>query len=89
MIFLFIEFDSCKGKVLAIRKQGQFVDSVSSGDECGLVLDQTSFYAEQGGQIFDVGHMEKDGDKVEILFFFCCYFNFNPEISCFYLLFFY
>lgn len=57
-------FDGCVGRVLAIRKTGEFVDEVRSGDECGLILDRTCFYAEQGGQTFDQGFLTKEGDEV-------------------------
>jgi len=59
----------CKATIKAIRRSKQFVDKVSVGEECGLLLDQTSFYAEQGGQIFDEGFItksenpEQDGDE--------------------------
>merc|ERR1719334_822554 len=48
-------------KVLAIRRNKTFVDSVNSGEECGLLLDKTCFYAEQGGQIYDEGYMIRNG----------------------------
>ncbi|PSN35457.1 Alanine--tRNA ligase [Blattella germanica] len=57
------EFKPCKGKVVALRHSKMFVDSVTSGQECGVVLDKTSFYAEQGGQIYDEGFMVKVGDE--------------------------
>lgn len=56
-------FGDCTGKIVAIRKAKQFVNEVGSGDECGLILDKTSFYAEQGGQIFDEGYMVKIEDE--------------------------
>lgn len=57
------KFEECKGKILAIRFNGQFVDEVSSGQECGLILDQTNFYAESGGQIYDQGYFVKVNDE--------------------------
>ena len=48
-------------KVIAIRRNKSFVEAVNSGEECGLLLDKTCFYAEQGGQIYDEGYMIKDG----------------------------
>jgi alanyl-tRNA synthetase len=42
------------------------VDHVTSGQECGVLLDKTSFYAEQGGQIYDEGFLVKVGDEVRI-----------------------
>ncbi|XP_077289873.1 alanine--tRNA ligase, cytoplasmic [Arctopsyche grandis] len=56
-------FESCTATVVRLRYNKQFVDEVSSGQACGILLDQTSFYAEQGGQIFDEGYMVKIGDE--------------------------
>ena len=50
--------------VKALRCNKQFVQEVTSGQECGVVLDRTSFYAEQGGQTHDKGFVVKDGDEV-------------------------
>ena len=57
VIFTFSEFQSCEGKVLALRHNKLFVDQVTSGQLVGVLLDQTCFYAEQGGQIYDEGFM--------------------------------
>ncbi|XP_046961278.1 alanine--tRNA ligase, cytoplasmic [Vanessa cardui] len=60
------KFAPCSAKVLSLRSNKQFVNEVSSGQECGVILDVTNFYAEQGGQIFDEGYMVKsDDDSVE------------------------
>ncbi|VDO69077.1 unnamed protein product [Heligmosomoides polygyrus] len=56
-------FSSCTGKVLAIRSDGKFVDSVESGVEGAVLLDKTNFYAEQGGQIYDTGVLCKVDDQ--------------------------
>ena len=59
-------FKGCKSKVVALRRNKQFVNTVESGQECGVLLDKTCFYAEQGGQIYDEGFLEKiDDDSVE------------------------
>lgn len=57
-------FEPCVSKVLALRVEKEFVDEVTTGQECGLVLDRTYFYAEQGGQIFDEGFMVKQDEEV-------------------------
>ncbi|OWF41828.1 Alanine--tRNA ligase, cytoplasmic [Mizuhopecten yessoensis] len=57
------KFESTMGKVLAIRHSKQFVDEVTSGRECGILLDRTSFYAEQGGQIYDQGFLVKVNEE--------------------------
>ena len=60
-------FESCLGKVKALRYNKEFVNSVSTGQECGVLLDQTCFYAEQGGQTYDEGYMVKADDEVTTL----------------------
>lgn len=57
------KFAPCTAKVLALRRQKQFVNEITSGQDCGVILDCTSFYAEQGGQIFDEGYMVKSDDE--------------------------
>ena len=69
VIFTFSEFQSCEGKVLALRHNKLFVDQVTSGQLVGVLLDQTCFYAEQGGQIYDEGFMVKLGEEVSSLSF--------------------
>ncbi|XP_018495959.1 alanine--tRNA ligase, cytoplasmic [Galendromus occidentalis] len=51
-------FQPCTGKIVAIRSKKQFVNGVNAGDLCGIVLDRTNFYAEQGGQIYDTGFLQ-------------------------------
>ena len=50
--------------MIALRHNKQFVDKVTTGQECGVLLDQTCFYAEQGGQIYDEGFMVKQNEEV-------------------------
>ncbi|KAK3603819.1 hypothetical protein CHS0354_042820 [Potamilus streckersoni] len=56
-------FEPCSGKVLALRFNKEFVEEVSSGMECGVLLDRTCFYAEQGGQIYDEGFLVKENEE--------------------------
>jgi len=58
------EFALCTGTVIALRRAKTFVDEVSSGEEVGILLDRTNFYAEQGGQIYDEGFLVKVDDEV-------------------------
>lgn len=57
------EFESCTAKVIAIRCNKAFAEEVSSGVECGILLDQTNFYAESGGQTYDEGFIIKMTDE--------------------------
>lgn len=57
---IFVAFEPCVGTVKAIRCCKSFVREVTSGQLCGLILDVTNFYAEQGGQIYDEGFLVKD-----------------------------
>lgn len=58
-------FNSPVATVKAIRQQKRFAEEVSTGQECGIVLDSTCFYAEQGGQIFDEGYLVKEEEGSE------------------------
>ncbi|KAF7244582.1 Alanine--tRNA ligase, cytoplasmic [Varanus komodoensis] len=59
------EFDSPLAVVKALRREKTFVEEVSTGQECGVVLDSTCFYAEQGGQIYDEGYLVKEDEGSE------------------------
>ncbi|KAM9507942.1 alanine--tRNA ligase, cytoplasmic [Guaruba guarouba] len=59
------DFGSLVATVKAISREKMFVEEVSTGQECGIVLDKTCFYAEQGGQIYDEGYMVKDDNSKE------------------------
>jgi alanyl-tRNA synthetase len=53
----------CRATVKAIRANKQFLGEIEVGRECGVLLDTTNFYAEQGGQIYDEGYMTKVGPQ--------------------------
>ncbi|XP_032378639.1 alanine--tRNA ligase, cytoplasmic [Etheostoma spectabile] len=59
------KFEQASATVLALRCDRAFCEEVTTGQECGVLLDQTSFYAEQGGQTFDEGYMVREDDSTE------------------------
>ncbi|MEQ2166128.1 Alanine--tRNA ligase, cytoplasmic, partial [Goodea atripinnis] len=61
------EFQPTSAVVLALRRDRAFCEEVTTGQECGVLLDQTSFYAEQGGQTFDEGYMLREDDSSDDL----------------------
>jgi alanyl-tRNA synthetase len=54
------------GKVVALLKGSQQVDTLSAGDEGQVILDRTPFYAESGGQVGDSGVIEGPGMRFEV-----------------------
>jgi alanyl-tRNA synthetase len=54
------------GRVLALFKEGMAVQSLSAGEEGVVVLDETPFYAESGGQIGDCGYLSAEGLRFDV-----------------------
>lgn len=44
-------FQDHETSIKAIYTGSEFIESAASGNEVGIVLESTSFYAEQGGQV--------------------------------------
>ena len=65
--FLGYETETAEGAVTALVKGGQLVDALVSGEEGFVVLNQTPFYAESGGQVGDTGTLSGEGVSAEVL----------------------
>jgi alanyl-tRNA synthetase len=55
------------GKVLGLIRDGEVVKSLAQGETAEVILDETSFYAESGGQDSDSGLILADGVVLEVL----------------------
>ncbi|HUT69522.1 MAG TPA: alanine--tRNA ligase [Desulfatiglandales bacterium] len=65
--FLGYETLVARGKILALLEDGNEAESAQGGDQIEIVLDQTPFYGEAGGQVGDTGWVATETCRVEIL----------------------
>ena len=56
--------EDIESSVLAILRDGEFVQNANAGDSVEISLDKTNFYGTQGGQVGDAGELVKDGQTV-------------------------
>src|SRR3981189_3500724 len=64
--FLGYETETAEGVVAALVKDGKDVESLKAGDSGAIVLNQTPFYAESGGQVGDTGLMTGEGVRFRV-----------------------
>ncbi|MFA5521606.1 MAG: alanine--tRNA ligase [Castellaniella sp.] len=55
-----------RGRVTALYVEGTQVEAVSAGQQAVVVLDETPFYAESGGQVGDAGLLSAEGLRFEV-----------------------
>jgi alanyl-tRNA synthetase len=64
--FLGYETETAEGVVGAIVRDGKEMDGLKTGETGAIVLNQTPFYAESGGQVGDTGMMTGEGIKFRV-----------------------
>jgi alanyl-tRNA synthetase len=64
--FLGYETETAEGAVTALVKDGKEADSLKAGETGAVVLNQTPFYGESGGQVGDIGVLLADGVRFRV-----------------------
>ena len=64
--FLGYETEAAEGVVAALVRDGKEVAELKAGDTGSIVMNQTPFYGESGGQVGDTGEMRRDGVRVVV-----------------------
>ena len=64
--FLGYETERAEGVVAALVRDGKEISELKAGESGAVVLNQTPFYAESGGQVGDTGTMSADGVCVRV-----------------------
>ncbi|MEH2544516.1 alanyl-tRNA synthetase [Bradyrhizobium sp. AZCC 2262] len=64
--FLGYDTESAEGVVTALVRDGKEADSLRTGESGSIVLNQTPFYAESGGQVGDTGLLTGEGVKFRV-----------------------
>jgi alanyl-tRNA synthetase len=64
--FLGYDTEKAEGQIVALVQDGKSVESVKTGDSVQVILNQTPFYGESGGQVGDSGVIRVDESLIEV-----------------------
>ena len=64
--FLGYDTETAEGVIQAIVKDGVAVDSAAAGDKVQIIVNQTPFYGESGGQMGDTGVINGESGKLDV-----------------------
>ena len=64
--FLGYETESAEGVVAALVRDGKEVAELKKGESGAVVMNQTPFYGESGGQVGDTGEMRREGVRLAV-----------------------
>ncbi|MFT7675181.1 MAG: alanyl-tRNA synthetase, partial [Gammaproteobacteria bacterium] len=64
--FLGYESLESSAQVVALLQDGESVSALENADEAVIILDQTPFYGESGGQVGDIGHIRFENGEFKI-----------------------
>ncbi|MBB5054922.1 alanyl-tRNA synthetase [Afipia massiliensis] len=64
--FLGYDTEIAEGVVTALVKDGKEIEAAATGDNVAIVMNQTPFYAESGGQVGDTGVLSGEGVRVRV-----------------------
>ena len=64
----FVGYDRCKHQslVMGLLANGKPIDSASAGEDVEVILDETPFYGEMGGQVGDSGEIRSEHGTVSV-----------------------
>src|SRR5512139_3920530 len=64
--FLGYETETAEGVVSAVVKEGKEVSELKAGESGAVVMNQTPFFGESGGQVGDAGEMRREGVRLTV-----------------------